>query len=104
MCVCGGLCVLVAAGALGGGAFGAGAAAQELGSSGCAKGGGGKAPGDAVSAAPDAARSAPAAQTLWDPFWGHLETLAKGVVALGPRAVTDEAGTAGDKEAEETER
>ena len=32
MCVCGGLCVLVAAGAFGG-AFGVGAAAKELGSS-----------------------------------------------------------------------
>ena len=105
MCVCGGLCVLVAAGALGGGAFGAGAAAQELGSSGFAKGGGDKhAPGDAPDA-PDAARSAPAAQTLWDPFWGHLETLAKGVVALPQHAVTDDASTqAGHKEAEETAR
>jgi len=31
MCVCGGVCILVAAGALGGGAFGAGAVAKELG-------------------------------------------------------------------------
>ena len=36
MCVCGGLCILVAAGAFGGGAFGAAAAAKEIGEAGIA--------------------------------------------------------------------
>jgi hypothetical protein len=90
MCVCGGVCILVAAGALGGGAFGAGAVAKELGNNENADGGAGKA---TCCGQPDDERSRQPAQTLWDPFWGYLESLANGVAPFpaAPREEHDRA-------------
>ena len=86
MCVCGGVCILVAAGALGGGAFGAGAVAKELGNNEIAHGGGGKACGGQ----PDNELSRQPAQTMWDPFLGYLESLANGVAPFPQRVGADE--------------
>ena len=77
----------MAAGALGGGAFGAGAGAKELGNNENADGGGGKA---TCGGQPVNERLRQPAQTLWDPFFGYLESLSKGVAPFPQRVGADD--------------